>query len=101
MAYTDQYNLSQDTIFRGRVLIAMQTAALQILGEDPGTNHAKTHRRSALATEVLGDPNQHLDAFAFSVVSNAAITAASTDNDIQFQVNSVWDDHAGIRHQMR
>jgi hypothetical protein len=44
---------------------------------------------------VLADPTGWAPRFALAVVTNPVITVASSDSDIQFTVNSVWDAIAG------
>lgn len=95
MAYADIYNAANDTaIFQPRCQVAMWKAAQDILNEAENTpDHS---RRVAWATNVMRDsvsitPKQ----LAMQVLRNSVIAAnpgASTDNDIQFQVNSVLAD---------
>jgi hypothetical protein len=47
--------------------------------------------RSALAAQVLAAPSTWAALMAQGVTSNAAITDASLDSDIQFQVNAQWN----------
>ena len=93
MAYVDQVALAADSIFRKRVKEAMITAATQVQSEATAT--ANDTNRSNYAKLVLNNPDNYLEAFCQAVVSNAAITAASLDSDIQFQVNAVFTDLAG------
>jgi hypothetical protein len=101
MAFADQYDLARPgataDAFEKRVFEAMMTAAHQIVGEDQGsmtgTNHKKRHD---LAHAILNAPDEHIQNFKDSVVTNASITAASTDADVQFTVNSNFGDIAGV-----
>lgn len=81
--------------FMDRVRVAMVTAATQIGEEtsDVTTDHFRLRR--ALSVNVLGDPVGWAPRFALAVVTNPAISLASSDSDIQFTVNSVWDAIAG------
>lgn len=100
MAYTDQASLADDPTFRSTVRVALATAAIQVMGEDKASySDAQYGKRQALAYEVLraASSGVYLEMFVWAVVQNAAITGASTDQDIQFTVNSVWDDLAGVR----
>jgi hypothetical protein len=100
VAYTDQATLADDTTFRARVRVALATAAVQVMGEAPdGKSDATLGKRQALAYEVLRSAaaGTLLEAFVWGTVQNAGITDASGDQDIQFQVNAVWDDLAGVR----
>ena len=54
------------------------------------------NKRAWLAATVLRDPIAWIDKFTLAVASNAAIVTGSTDGDIQFTVNSIWDDMAGV-----
>jgi len=95
MTFSDSAYLARNPGFVDRVLIAMVTAAQQIGEEtqDVATDHYRLRR--ALATNVLGSPDVWAPKFALAVVTNQVITIASSDNDIQFTVNSVWDSIAG------
>lgn len=97
MAYADQYDLAQDTIFRKRIHIAMATAAINVAGEPQAEmSDAAYSKRQALATQALRTPGAFVEVFALAVAQNPAITGASLDSDIQFTVNSVWNDMAGV-----
>lgn len=91
MAYADIYNAANDQMFQGRCLVAMWRAAQDIAAESPSTqNH---QQRLDWATRALQDhaiitPRQ----LAMQVLRNGTIAAnpgASSDDDIQFQVNSI------------
>lgn len=100
MAYTDQATLAIDATFRDRVRVALATGAVQIMGEaQDARSDAEYGKRQDLAHQVLTSAASGvlLDAFVWATVTNAAITGASNDGDIQFQINAVWDDVAGVR----
>lgn len=105
MTYLDQVKLSQSGDFRKRVRMALITAAVQIQGEAlalPLTT-SSYGKRQTLANKVLRTAGQGdqadpiLDSFVWAVVQNAAIVSASLDSDIQFQVNAVFSDLAGVQ----
>ena len=97
MAFTDQHTLYLDATFRGRVKVALAKIATQIAGEDPtGMKGRKSRKRQALASHILNDPDGYLDRFALATVTNAAITGAATDGDIEFQLSAVFDDFAAV-----
>lgn len=81
--------------FVDRVRIAMVTAAQQIGEETPDVTTDYRRLRRALSVKVLSDPDSWAPKFAVAVVTNVAISIASTDSDIQFTVNSMWDSIAG------
>ena len=90
MSYAAQYTLATDAAaFLPRVEIAICTAAINVQAEvSTTTNHMM---RVRLAGQVLGDPPTWAKLFAKAVATNALITTASLDSDIQFTVNSMWD----------
>lgn len=98
MAFTDQLALASDQTFRDRVTVAMVTAALNVQGEAETPDHDSFYtKRSALAVGALTSPTLYADRFVWACVVNPAITADATDGDIQFTVNSVFSDLAGVR----
>jgi hypothetical protein len=92
MAYVDIANASRSTIFRDKLMVAIAKAAGDILNEDPITpNHTA---RKLLATKALQYPTPIVERAIWVVLQNPVVQAAgenATDNDIQFVVNSVWD----------
>lgn len=91
MAYADIFNAANDALFQGRCQVAMWKAAQDIMAE--ATNMPEHTQRADWANRVLQDratitPRQ----LAMQVLRNLTIAAnpgASTDGDIQFQVNSI------------
>lgn len=99
MAFTDQLALTADQTFRDRVSMAMVIAALNAQGEAEvdGQHDSYYAKRSALAVGALTSPSMYSDRFVWAVAANPAVNAEATDGDIQFTVNSVFNDLAGIR----
>lgn len=94
MSNISQDNLARDAQFLQRVRVAMVSTAIAVQSELNTTpNHTN---RSNYAKLVLNSPDSYVLDFSEATVSNAAITAASLDSDIQFQVNSVWNALAGV-----
>ena len=98
MAALDQYNLSHDLAFNQpielirRVQMLMQKSAIAVAAEDPATaNHAA---RVTFGNKVLMNPSGYAELMAQGVVSGGIITAASSDSDIEFTVNSLWNAYA-------
>ena len=97
MAYTDQFDLTQNVDFVKKVRVAMCTAATQIVGEAQTTMPFHEWRlRHRLGVAVLNNPDDYVQRFLDAVVTNAAIVTGSIDSDIQFQVNAVFGDVAGV-----
>ena len=98
MAFADQAALAVNSAFRDKVRVAAVIAALQVQGEDASTySEQQYQKRQKLAGRVLANGGTGtLEQFAWAVAANAAIDSSSSDGDIQFTVNSVWDDLAGV-----
>ena len=100
MAFADQAALAADGPFRDRVRVALATAAVDVMGEaQDSRTDSEFGKRQALSYQVLqaAAGGYLLEAFVWAVVANPAITSGSTDSDLQFTVNAVWDDIAGVR----
>jgi hypothetical protein len=96
MAFSDQVMLARDGVFRDRVRMAIVTAAKDVMGEAKAVADQVYGKRQALAFQVLRSSESWLDCFAWGVASNPTITGTSTDADIQFTVNSLINDMAGV-----
>jgi hypothetical protein len=97
MAYIDQYALGEDATFQHRVQVGVLTAAVQVQGEaKDGMSDTAYVKRQNLARRVISGTDQYTRAFARMVATNSAITTGSSDSDIQFTVNSMWSDVAGV-----
>lgn len=100
MTLLEQYTLATSTDFVKRVLICCVKAAIAVLGEACGgagqpTNQEHT-KRAAWARAALDNPRGMAERMALGVVSGGIVTDASTDSDIEFTVNSLIGDFAGI-----
>jgi len=95
MAFSDTWKLVQHKTLNARIEVAVVTAAIAIANEAPETpNHAE---RKALALKVVAAPETYAAILAYGVCANVTIATAgeaTTDNDIQFVVNSLWDTYA-------
>lgn len=93
--YTQIFALRFGGAIADRVIVAVATAAQQVLAEAPSTvNHTA---RVAWAKLALKDAALMADEMMWGVVGNPTIqnlAAGSTDNDIQFVVNSLIDTFA-------
>lgn len=94
MALSDMTDLAVYPPFVRRVTAAMLKAAVAVGAEEfDGTGYRLSRR--ALVKQALEDSPLWGSRFAYAVVSNPAINYASTDSDIEFTVNSVWDAMSG------
>ena len=87
------YDLTQNETLRTKVRMATIKAANDILAD---TTSADASAKWPFCRFVIREPQNNfwLDQIMFSVVTNPQITDQSPDNDIQFQVNSVFSKHA-------
>lgn len=88
----DLYDLRYNEAMKKRVTAAIAKAAQDVLAEDDQTaNHTN---RVIWANDALKDAQLMTEKIMWRVLGNATIAAngeASTDNDIQFVVNSLID----------
>jgi hypothetical protein len=94
MSLSDMTDLAVYPPFIRRVTAAMLKAAVAVGAEGFDGTTYKLARR-ALVRQTLEDPVLWGSRFSYAVVSNVAITFESTDNDIEFTVNSLWDAMSG------
>ena len=95
MAFTDIYTAatSADSVLRQQIAVAMFKTAVDIINEDPST--ANHYNRLAWARKVTNSnsaPVTEAEKWIWKVLENSTIQAApttSTDNDVQFAVNSI------------
>ena len=92
--FTDQYDLATNNGFIKRVGMAMVKAAVAVCAE---TYTDDTPARATWATQVLRDPEHYARKMAFGVARNNVITVESSDADIEFTVNSIWNAYAGVQ----
>lgn len=88
-AYNLQSTRAADPVFIAKVAQAIITAAIQVQAELIDKPHHS--ERASLSIQVLSDPAKWSALMAQGVASNAAITDASLDSDIQFTVNANWN----------
>ena len=93
MAFIDQYYLANNATFRARVEMAMTKSAIAISNEDPKTKYHTERVRYAQA--ALANVESTSRMMAFGVSANPAISIESSDADIEFTVNSIWNAYAG------
>lgn len=83
------YSLSQDTVFRARVEVAVVTMARDVFQEDAGTaNHAA---RLALANKVVASPAGYAATFSLGVAVQRGDGTQGTDGDLYSAVSFLWN----------
>jgi hypothetical protein len=112
------YELSVNNEFNQRISSSIAKSANNISGEDPssygGVGSIWANKRHQLATNVINTPKSFAKIFALqaaaqpglnsviTIESNGSLTytgAGTLDNDIDFTVNSLWDDVAGVSYE--
>lgn len=96
MTLHDQAELAQFKGFQDRVLVAAVQAARDVAAEAPSGDPRKDELRATLATNLLASPESYAERFSWAVAANGSISFASSDSDIQWTVNSLWDAFAGV-----
>lgn len=94
MTLLSQAAAATDTDFIARVTQAAIKAANDVNAEAANTTgHAL---RTQFALQVLRASQVFGPLIAQGVVAGGLVTGASTDNDILFTVNSLWNSYAGV-----
>jgi hypothetical protein len=94
MSYAAVFDAANDPAFQGRCVVATWMAAKDVLTESRDTPNHAVRRQWALNT-LRGNTAITPRNLAIQVLRNATIAAApatASDNDLQFQVNSILDD---------
>jgi hypothetical protein len=96
MAYVDVYNLRYESVnLSNRAEVAVTIAARDVLSEDPATdNHAN---RVIWAHWALANSRKASDQMMWGLVANSTVQTngdSTSDNDIQFVINSLIDSFA-------
>src|SRR5258705_14021190 len=101
-SFSDLGTISKDVNFQGRVQYALMVAAVNVYSEGTTPGHPA---RLAFAKQVFANTFS-IQAACLMVLTNATIAAeanvattpgfAIPDGDIQFAVNSLWNDLAGV-----
>jgi hypothetical protein len=92
-SYADAYN--QD--FQKRVTSGIYKAAQNVASEAKGLmTDAQYTKRQNLAFRTKNQGESFVAQWSLSICSGGLITTASTDQDIEFTINSQWDAFAGV-----
>lgn len=98
--YVEIHAIASDGGYQQRVRTAAVKAALQILGEAPGTmSPTKTGKRQQMAASVLQGGQNWFNWSLALILSNATLQTnglAASDGDIDFVLPSIWDDMSGV-----
>lgn len=95
MAFRDQYDLARDPIFVQRVQVGIVKSAIAVQNEG---NDTEGHvARASFAYQVLLNPENYARLIAQGVATNDVITEASSDSDIEFTINSMWNAYSNVQ----
>lgn len=90
----DRYDLGADPTFRARCQSAALQSAANVMSEPIDTlGHTE---RAAFANKVLLNPSLMSQGMAFGIAAAPAIHEDSTDQDLQFTTNSLWNAWSGV-----
>jgi hypothetical protein len=89
--FRDKYALATDKSFLSAVQMAAIAASIDLLA-DPATDTRLAH----YCSNVLNSPATFAANLAFGVAINSAISAQSSDSDLQWTVNSLMRAYAGV-----
>lgn len=100
MSFQTQYALRNDSAFQEKVKMAVLKSALAVVGETPAdpANVAVDTKRHTLGLAALteGADGSTSVRFINALAAVGTLSAASTDADVEFTVNAVWNDLAGV-----
>ncbi len=112
------YQLAYNSEFKKRISSSIAIAASAISGEDPtsygGAGSAWSNKRHSLATRVINDNTGFAKIFSINSAAQTGLNTVieinpdgslnyigggSLDSDIDFTINSLWDDVAGVSYE--
>jgi hypothetical protein len=102
MAYTDDFTLSQDVTFQGRIRMSMIKTAIIVQAQVPSSDAVIDAKRSALAVAVLSSPYAYVLRFTLAAIEGEAVfssnplTSGSTDAAIDGVLALIWNSMAGV-----
>jgi hypothetical protein len=93
---SDQY-FTEYPAFGAKVKNALLKAATAAVGEGTGTYpQAAVDKRHSFGVSVINSPDSYATTLKYAVASNPAIHEFSTESDIEFTVNSMFNDFAAV-----
>lgn len=97
--FSEIYAMSIDQNLQYRIRAIMIKSALSISGEPIAAMTAiQTLKRQQMAHQILNGGG-NMNAWSLAVCNNPTVAAAGlnvVDGDLEFTVNSVWDDMSGV-----
>lgn len=94
----ENYSLVQSDTFNLRTEMLLIKSCNAIVGEDTTTySLAIVNKRHSLAMNVYSDIAKYRMRFVRAIAAQGTLTESSSDNDIEFTINSVFNDLAGVK----
>ena len=94
----DNYELSNNSDFILRVEMLLLKVINNVIGEDQGSMTLdKFNKRHDFAYKCLLNSNNYIVTMCRCVANNPTIDINSSDGDIEFTINSLVDDFAGVK----
>jgi hypothetical protein len=94
MSFQDAFALADTPEFQRRVTVALVKSAVAVMAE--GSSAPNHQLRGTYASKVLASPEVEGMNMALGVTTNAAITENSSDSDIEFTINTLFDAYSGV-----
>jgi hypothetical protein len=94
MSFFDQQQLANSSDFQLKVRHAMLKSAIAIMAETMSADYHE--ERAAFAQVALGEPERTGQRVAQCVVTNDNIDSESSDADIEYTVNTMWNALSGV-----
>lgn len=92
------YELVQNDTFNIRTEMLLIKSCNAIVGEDTTTySYATVVKRHNLCMNVYADITEYRMRFVRAIAAQGTLTTSSSDNDIEFTINSVFNDLAGVK----
>jgi hypothetical protein len=99
MALEDNYDLPRIPSFQRKIEVAMMSTARNVTNESINSNYLTYHnKRSELAKSILNGPQNYVEPFAKNAAAVGTLSYTSSDGDIQYVVNQIFDSIAGVRN---
>jgi len=96
MAFTDDYALAIQDIFRNKVKVCIVKVAHAVVDEFTGAMNARNvELRRKLAVRILNNPDEYVERFSFSAVSDGLLAGGYGDAELQARIESGFSDIAG------
>lgn len=92
------YELMADADFVSKTEMLLIKACNSIAGEDTTTySYTTVTKRHNLTQKIYLNTPEYKGIFIRAICAQGTLTSSSSDNDIEFTINSVFNDIAGVK----